>query len=225
MAAHAPQRAELTQALAELDAALDETRAARVRAMAGEHLAHAHLVAVLGEPPADPAGQAVWRGLACRVESYRDRHPEALGHESDGGVMAAIGPRPVERWMTAPEWDALAGRLARGHALVAVAGEIASPGEDTLPSDPSSWIELMDQASLVLEASRQTVNRGLSRDHGLDLGLERRRSVWAPVALAGRPPEHTGPSQAPQQSESGVALVGAAVGGCDAIGVTVAGDN
>lgn len=54
---------------------------------------------------------------------------------------------------------------------MAVAVEVASLGETTIPGDPFSWIELMDQASLVLEAIRQTVNRGLSRDDGLDLGL------------------------------------------------------
>ena len=90
LAATEPQRTELTEALAELDAALDDTRPERVAAISGEAIVPAHLVAVLGEPPSHTAARQAWCGLACRIESYRDRHPEALGHETAGGVMAAL---------------------------------------------------------------------------------------------------------------------------------------
>ncbi|MDP9019536.1 MAG: relaxase domain-containing protein [Actinomycetota bacterium] len=166
----APHRMELTQVLAELDAALDDTRAARVAAMAGEPIAPIHLVAVLGEPPADSAGRQAWCGLAYQVESYRDRHPEALGHEAFGGVAAAIGPRSGERWQRAPEWDDLAGQLGRGVDLVAMAVEVARPGE-TMPDEPSSWLELVDQAGRDLTARTPTLERGIRPDHGMELGL------------------------------------------------------
>lgn len=169
MDAVAPERAELTQVLGEFDAALDDTRAARVAAMAAEPVAPAHLV-VLGEPPADSAGRQAWYGLAYRVESYRDRHPEALGHEASGGVAAAIGPRPGERWQRAPEWDDLAGQLGHGVALVAMAVEVARPGE-TMPNEPSSWQEFVDQAGRDLEARTPTLERGIRPDHGMELSL------------------------------------------------------
>lgn len=122
MEAVAPQRAELGEALGELDAALDDTRAARVAAMATEPLAPSHLAGVLGAPPSGAARRAAWCGIVYRVESYRDRHPEALEHAAAGGVMAAIGPRPGERWCRQPEWDDLADHLAHGADVVAIAG-------------------------------------------------------------------------------------------------------
>ncbi len=170
MDAVAPERAELTQVLGEFDAVLDDTRAARVAAIAAEPVAPGHLVAVLGEPPADSAGRQAWCGLAYRVESYRDRHPEALGHVASGDVAAAIGPRPGERWQRAPEWDALAGQLGHGVALVAMAVEVTRPGE-TMPDEPSSWLELVDQARRDLEAQTPTLARGMSREHGMEISL------------------------------------------------------
>ena len=169
MEAVAPQRVELSEALGELDAALDNTRAARVEAMAAEPLAPTHLAGVLGEPPVDRAGRAAWCGLAYRVESYRDRHPEALEHPAHGGVMAAIGPRPGERWCPEPEWDDLADRLAHGADVVGMARGLASPSaalDETL-----SWLELADRAGRLLEAETVALNRGISRDHGMGLGL------------------------------------------------------
>ncbi len=171
MEAVAPRRQELAQALGELDAALDDTRAARVAAMAAEPIAPAPLVAVLGQAPADCAGRQAWCGLAYRVESYRDRHPEALGHEASGGIAAAIGPRPADRWHRAPEWDDLAGELAHGVALVATAGELAKPRKPVLESEASSWLELVNRAGQVLEAQTLNRERGISRDYGMELGL------------------------------------------------------
>ncbi|MGH9282083.1 MAG: hypothetical protein ACRD0S_04015, partial [Acidimicrobiales bacterium] len=170
LAATEPQRTELTEALAELDAALDDTRAQRVAALSGEAIVPAHLVAVLGGPPGDAAGRQAWCGLACRIESYRDRHPEALGHESAGGVMAALGPRQSERWVPDPEWDDLAARLRHGPALVTMAAEI-NEGTRLTPvgAEVRSWADILDQAGMLLEARRQTTERGL--DRGLGQGL------------------------------------------------------
>ena len=171
LAATEPQRAELTQSLRELEAALDDTRAARVAALAAGPNAPTHLAAALGEPPANSAGRQAWCGLAYRVESYRDRHPEALGHEAHGGVMAAIGPPPASSWYRAPEWDDLAGQLAHGAVLVAMAEEVSRPGEAMLQGEVSAWLQLVDHASRVLHARTPTPDREISPDHGIELGL------------------------------------------------------
>jgi conjugative relaxase-like TrwC/TraI family protein len=165
-----PRRVQLTEALAEIDAALDDTRAARVAALSDGPIFPAHLVAVLGEVPNNTAGRQAWRGLASRIESYRDRHPEALGHEGAGGVMAAIGPRQAERWLPDPEWDDLAGQLRHGPALVAVAAEIEGrTSVSPVGAEMLSWADILDQAGTLLEAQRRTAERGL--DRGMGLGL------------------------------------------------------
>lgn len=133
-------------ALGELDAGLDDTRAARVIAMANEATAPTHLVAVLGAVPTSPAGRQVWCALAYRVESYRDRHPAALGHDLDGGLMAAIGPRPVERWQHDPEWAGLAGHLRRAPALVALATGLEVPGGEAGLGELSCWLERLERS-------------------------------------------------------------------------------
>jgi hypothetical protein len=161
------RRTELTHALAEIDAALDETRAQRVADLSAEAIVPAHLAA-LGEVPTDPGARQVWCGLACRIESYRDRHPDALGHEAHGGVEAAIGPRPAERWMPDPEWDALAGHLRHGAGLVAVAAQLEATGVSY--ADAHSWIEVLDHAGALLEAQGRTPDHGLDLDSGLGLG-------------------------------------------------------
>jgi len=166
-----PQRQELTQALAELDAALDDSRGERIAGLSGEAITPAHLVAVLGEPPIDPGPRQAWSGLAYRIESYRDRHPEVLGHEADGGVKAAIGPRPAERWMPDPEWDGLAHQLRNGPALVAVVAEVGRATDGSPDGDALSWTELLDQAGALLDAQARGAARGLDHDHGLGLGL------------------------------------------------------
>lgn len=88
---------EDADAVAELDPALDHTRAARVRALANAGNVSSHLAAVLGEPPAGGPGRAAWCGLALQVEAYRDRRPDrSLDGYND--VVTAIGPRPSPRW-------------------------------------------------------------------------------------------------------------------------------
>ncbi len=170
MAAVAPERAEAVQALADIDAALDDTRGQRVAALAREPIAPAHLALVLGNPPADPAGRQVWCGLAYGIESYRDRHPEALGHEAHGGAVAAIGPRPGQRWDLAPEWDDVAGRIADAPALVGIATDIGLRGHRVHQADVSTWLSAVDAAGEALEAHRPSAEHGLTPDHGLSLG-------------------------------------------------------
>ena len=170
MAAVAPERAEVAQALAEIDAALDDTRAQRVAALAREPIAPAHLVSVLGDPPAHPAGRQVWCGLAYGIESYRDRHPEALGHEAHGGAMAAIGPRPGQRWDLAPEWDDMAERITDGPALVGIAADIGLRGDTVHQAEVSTWLSAVDAAGEALEAQGPRVEHGLTPDHGFSLG-------------------------------------------------------
>ncbi|HEX2701263.1 MAG TPA: hypothetical protein VHM89_13770, partial [Acidimicrobiales bacterium] len=165
----APQRGELCEALGELDAALDDTRAARVAAMATQPLAPTHLAGVLGEAPEDPAGRAAWCGLAYRVEAYRDRHSDVVEHAAHGRVPAAIGPRPGEQWCREPEWDDLAERLAHGVEVVATASALAPP-IGTLDQS-SSWLELVDRAGRLLESEAVTLERGIRPDHGMGLGL------------------------------------------------------
>ena len=161
-------RTELTHVLDELDAALDDTRAQRVAALSAQAIVPAHLAAVLGKVPPDPGARQVWCGLAGRVESYRDRHPGALGHEAHGGVVAAIGPRPGERWMPDPEWDDLAGQLRHGTELVAAAAHVEATGVSH--ADAGSWVEVLDRAGALLEAKGRTADHGLEQDHGLGLG-------------------------------------------------------
>lgn len=166
----------MVDALAELDAALDHTRAARVRTLATEP--PRHLVDVLGPPPACGAGRAAWCGLALGVEAYRDRHPEALGSEDDGGVVGAIGPRPSPRWQPEPEWDGLARRLADGPAVVSVAAELGARREAQHDS-PLSWLAAADDARGALGAVRSSPRcppdllpeRDLRADRGMSLGL------------------------------------------------------
>lgn len=95
-----------------------------------------------------------------RVEAYRDRNPEVFEHGAQGGVMAAIGPRPGERWCRQPEWDDLADHLAQGADVLAMARGLASPGA-TL-DETSSWLELADRAGRLLGAETVTLDRGIS---------------------------------------------------------------
>ncbi|MGI8686071.1 MAG: MobF family relaxase [Acidimicrobiales bacterium] len=169
LAATEPRRVELTEAMAELDAALDDTRAARVTELSAQAIVPAHMVEVLGEPPADPGSRQAWWGLAYRIESYRDRHPEALGHETAAGVMAAIGPRTAERWVSDPEWDDLTDQLVHGRGLVRMAQEVDG-SEPTFAADAPSWDHVLDQAVDLLKAQDRAVERGLDHDHGMGLG-------------------------------------------------------
>jgi hypothetical protein len=66
------RRVELTEAIADIDAALDSCRPERVQALA--HQRADHLVRVLGPVPDTAAGRVMWCQLADKVETYLDRH-------------------------------------------------------------------------------------------------------------------------------------------------------
>ncbi len=69
----APQQAELTRSLSDLDTALDGTRAARVL---GLHASpDAETADLLGAPPPTAAGAAAWCHYALAVETVRDHEP------------------------------------------------------------------------------------------------------------------------------------------------------
>ncbi len=172
------QRRVAADAVAELDAALDHTRAARVRALASAGDAPCHLVAVLGEAPAGGSGRAAWCGLALQVEAYRDRHPDSFSLDDYSDVVTAIGPRPTPRWRPDAEWDGLARRLADAPAVVAVAAELGDqPGVE--PDSPLAWLALVDDARGALDAVRSSPlcppalqpERDLRADRGMSLGL------------------------------------------------------
>lgn len=80
----------------------------------------AYLTDVLGAPPKTVAGRQAWSGVAWEIESYRDAHPGAPHDESDRGVQAALGRCP-EWYSEAHAWTYLAGRIAHGRDLIAVA--------------------------------------------------------------------------------------------------------
>ncbi|HTT92158.1 MAG TPA: hypothetical protein VMF65_21565, partial [Acidimicrobiales bacterium] len=86
IAAAGPGRKQLEATLAQFDAALDHTRADRVRAFVDDP--PPHLVERLGPAPASPAARAVWCHHALGIEAVLDR--DALGAPSTGksSVMA-----------------------------------------------------------------------------------------------------------------------------------------
>lgn len=86
-------------------------------------------------------------------------------------MVAAIGPPSGERWQRAPEWDDLAGQLAHGVALMAVAAEISGPGKGGFENDVSAWLERIERAGHVLNAKTLTRERGISPDQGMELSL------------------------------------------------------
>jgi hypothetical protein len=137
--------ADLEQAFADVDGALERLRADRVIEMASGHEPQMHVGAVLGEPPPSVAGRQVWCALAFEIETYRDHHPDAVGHEDQEGVQAAIGPWPPSLGDRAT-WDHLVRRVADGAEIIAVAD--ALPVED--PPDrlggPERWSERLNHA-------------------------------------------------------------------------------
>ena len=166
-----------TEAVAELDAALAHTRAARVRALASGGEEASHLVAVLGAPSADGPGRAAWCGLTWQIEAYRDRHRDR-SQDGYNDLVTAIGPRPSPRWHPEPEWDGLKRRLADAPAVIAVAATLGeAPGVD--PDSPLAWLALVEDARGALDAVRSSPlcppalqrERDLGADRGMSLGL------------------------------------------------------
>ena len=124
---------QLNATLAQFDAALDHTRADRVRALADDPLAH--LVERLGPVPGSPAGRAVWCHHALGIEAVLDRS-DALGAPPTGRSPA----------------------MARARQDVAIADRLLQSTADV--ADPAGWAELTDwAAALRKEAQRLIVAR------------------------------------------------------------------
>lgn len=86
------RRTELTHALAEIDAALDDTRAQRVTELSTEAIVPAHVAAVLGEMPSDPGARQVWCGLGYRIESYETAIPTPSATRASGAWWPPSAP-------------------------------------------------------------------------------------------------------------------------------------
>jgi len=87
----------------------------------------------------------VWCALAYEIETYRDHHPEAVGHEHEQGVQAAIGPSPSSPSDRAP-WDHLARRIADGAEIIAVAGALPIENQPDRLGGPERWSERLNHA-------------------------------------------------------------------------------
>jgi hypothetical protein len=100
---------------------LERVRAERVIAMErGDAPRSSHVVGMLGGPPSSVAGRQAWCALAYEIETYRDHHSNAIGHEHEQGARAAIGPSPSSL-SDRMSWDHLTRRIADGAGIVAVA--------------------------------------------------------------------------------------------------------
>jgi hypothetical protein len=64
----------------------------------------------------------------------------------------------------------LADHLGRGPAFVALVAEMAQPGA-SMPGERATWSERFEVAAAALDAQAQALDRGLSRDHGMELGM------------------------------------------------------
>ena len=124
LAAGGPQREQLTTTLAQLDEALDHTRAERVQSLSEEP--PAHLVGALGPVPSTPAGQAVWCHHALSIEAALDRE--------DGARPSWTGSS--QRTLLARQDIAVANRLLDGPPM---------------PSDPTEWAGTAAEAAKVRE--------------------------------------------------------------------------
>jgi hypothetical protein len=131
-------RKQLKAKLAQFDAALDHTRADRVRALADDP--PAHLVERLGPAPGSRAGRAVWCHHALGIEAVLDRS-DALG--------------------ASPTWHSPA--MGRARQEVAIADRLLHSDAD--PADPAAWAERAAQAAALrnelqrLMMERATIDR------------------------------------------------------------------
>jgi conjugative relaxase-like TrwC/TraI family protein len=136
--------ADLEQSVADVERALERVRTDRVIAMERGDAPRSHVVGMLGEPPSSFTGRQAWCALAYEIETYRDHHPNAVGHEHEHGAQAAIGPAPSSL-SDRISWDHLTRRIADGAAIVAVAD--ALPVEEQLGlGGPERWSERLDDA-------------------------------------------------------------------------------
>jgi hypothetical protein len=137
--------ADLEQAIADVHGALERLRAGRVIDMASGHEPRVHVVAVLGDPPPSVAGRQAWCALGFEIETYRDHHPDAVGHEHQEGVQAAIGPWPSSL-SDGATWDHLARRVADGAEIIAIADAIPLEDEPDRLGGPERWSERLNHA-------------------------------------------------------------------------------
>jgi conjugative relaxase-like TrwC/TraI family protein len=120
----APRRNELASTLAQLDGALDHTRAERVHVLANEP--PTYQVERLGEPPHSAAGRAVWCHHALPIEAALDRN--------DG-----VSP-PRTGWSRQDD---------RARQEIAVADRVLEATSDAV--NPAEWAELAQQAGTLRE--------------------------------------------------------------------------
>ena len=124
-------RKQLKATLAQFDAALDHTRADRVRALADDP--PAHLVERLGTVPGSPAGRAVWCHHALGIEAVLDRG-DGLG-----------APPPVQSPV-----------MGRARQDVAIADRLLQSSADL--ADPASWAELAGQAAALRKEAQRLID-------------------------------------------------------------------
>ncbi|HSH61568.1 MAG TPA: hypothetical protein VK988_18360, partial [Acidimicrobiales bacterium] len=137
LAATADRRQELSQAVADLDDALQRSRPERVQALAGQEITPAHLVHALGPLPEGPGPRAVWCALAEEVEQFRDRHP---GREVD---------EEVDRWRQPDvhaDQEGLHDLLDRAPELIAVGKHLSIEADPLRDLSPQGWAAQRGQA-------------------------------------------------------------------------------
>ena len=117
--------------MAQFDAALDHTRADRVRALVDDP--PAHLVERLGPAPGSPGGRAVWCHHALGIEAVLDRS-DALG-------------APTRRARARP-WDEPGQEIAIADRLLHASADLA---------DPAGWAELAGQAAALRNEAQRLV--------------------------------------------------------------------
>jgi hypothetical protein len=116
--------------LVQFDAALDHTRAGRVRALADD--SPAHLVERLGPVPTSSAGRAVWCHHALGFEAVLDR--------SDAMGAPPRAPSPV---------------MVRARQDVAIADRLLHSSADV--ADPAGWAELAGQAAALRDEAQRLI--------------------------------------------------------------------
>jgi hypothetical protein len=99
---------------------------------------------MLGDPPSSVAGRQAWCALAYEIETYRDHHPDAIGHEHEQAAQAAIGPWPSSL-SDRMSWDHLTRRIADGAGIVALADSLPVQEQPGL-GEPARWSERLDDA-------------------------------------------------------------------------------
>jgi hypothetical protein len=140
----ASERKELETTLAQLDAALDQTRPQRVHALSLDP--SPDLVKRLGEPPASAAGRAVWCHHALPIEAALDRNDSV-----------------------SPSWTGWSRQTDRARQEIAVADRLLEAKSDGL--NPTDWAELAQRAARIREAAardlriRKTFEQTMSPTH------------------------------------------------------------